>query len=77
VKKTYYRNKILLEKIGARMKKIREEKGISQEEMANELGFNQGYISKFESGQRNSSVSHVAAFAKMLNISVCSLFESE
>jgi transcriptional regulator with XRE-family HTH domain len=71
----YYRDDKFLKKFGANLKKIRNGTGISQEKLANELGFSQPHIVKIESGQVNTSISHVAAIAKALKVSVSSLFE--
>ena len=49
-------------------------KGISQEKLANELGFSQPHIVKIELGQVNTSISHIAAIAKALDISPAELF---
>jgi transcriptional regulator with XRE-family HTH domain len=71
----YYRDQKFLNKFGANLKKVRNSAGISQEALANELGFSQPHIVKIESGQVNTSISHVAAIAKVLKVPVSSLFE--
>ena len=71
----YYRDDKYLKKFGANLKKIRKEKGVSQEELANDLGFSQPYMVKVESGVVNPSISHVVAIAKRLKVSVSSLVE--
>lgn len=71
----YYRDEKFLKKFGANLKKVRKGKGISQEKLANELGFSQPHIVKIESGQVNTSISHVAAIARALKVAVSSLFE--
>lgn len=72
--KSYYKDEKFLKKFGANLKKRRMEKGISQEELANELGFSQPHIVKIELGRVNTSISHVAAFAKALGVSAADLF---
>jgi predicted transcriptional regulator len=71
----YYRDETYLKKFGANLKKIRKQTGISQEDLANELGFSQAYIAKVESGTVNLSLSHVVAIARRLDVSICSLVE--
>ncbi|MEI9809106.1 MAG: helix-turn-helix transcriptional regulator [Bacteroidota bacterium] len=71
----YYRDNKFLLQFGANLKKIRKEKGISQEKLGNELNFSQTHIARIESGKTNTSISHVAAFAKALGIPVTALFE--
>jgi transcriptional regulator with XRE-family HTH domain len=71
----YYRDEKFLKKFGANLKKVRKETGVSQEELANDLGFSQAYIPKVESGIVNLSILHIVAIAKRLKVSVCSLVE--
>ncbi len=71
----YYRDDKFLKKFGANLKKIRLEKGITQEKLANELNFSQSHIAKIESGKTDTSISHIAAFARELKIPVTILFE--
>lgn len=71
----YFRDDKFLKKFGANLKTIRKEKGVSQEDLANELGFSQPYLVKLEAGQVNCSISHVVAIAKKLKVSVASLIE--
>ncbi len=71
----YYRDDKYLKKFGANLKKIRKEKGVSQEELANDLGFSQPYVAKCESGTVNCSISHIVAIAKRLKVSVSALVE--
>jgi transcriptional regulator with XRE-family HTH domain len=71
----YYRDEKFLKKFGVNLKKIRKEKGISQEKLANELSFSQPHIVKIELGQVNTSICHAAAIAKALKVPVSSLFE--
>ena len=71
----YYRDEKYLKKFGANLKKIRKERGISQEDLANELGFSQPYIVKIESGQVNPSLSHVVAIAKNLKVTITALVD--
>ena len=40
-------------KIGARLKKLREDSNYTQGQIANYLGINQGQLSKIENGNRN------------------------
>lgn len=75
VKNHYYKDEKFLIKFGANLKKLRNEKGISQEEMANELGFGQPHIANIENGRVNTSISHAAAFARILKVPVSFLFE--
>lgn len=44
------------EKFGIRLKTLRKEKGLSQEELALKSGLNRPYISAIEKGKRNVSL---------------------
>jgi len=54
--------------LGENIKKIREEKGLSQEELANIAGFDRTYISLIERGKRNLSLLNLCRFAKALDL---------
>ena len=75
MKNSYYRDVKLIKEFGANLKRLRKAKGISQEEMSNELGFSQPHIAMIENGKVNTSISHAVAFARVLKISVSCLFE--
>ncbi|RYE59169.1 MAG: XRE family transcriptional regulator [Sphingobacteriales bacterium] len=57
------------------LKKIRKSKGVSQEELANDLGFSQAYIAKVESGKVNLSISHIVAISRRLNVPIATLVD--
>jgi XRE family transcriptional regulator, regulator of sulfur utilization len=56
--------------LGAAMKAIREDKGISQVQLAADTGFMQSWISETERGRRNPSWSNVVRLARGLGVSV-------
>lgn len=53
--------------IGKRIKEVREEKGISQKDLANFVGIKQPTLSALESGKAKST-SNIASFAKKLGV---------
>lgn len=57
-----------LQILGNNIKKIREQKGISQEELANMADFDRTYISLIERGKRNLSLLNLCRFAKALDL---------
>ena len=71
----YYRDEDFIKKFGARLKQIRTSKRISQEELANETGFEVSQISRIERGTQNTSISHVSAIAKALDVQPSELFK--
>jgi transcriptional regulator with XRE-family HTH domain len=64
-----------LEKLGSKIRQYRNEKKLSQEELAYLCGFDRTYISLVERGKRNLSFSNLCTFADSLNISLSELLE--
>ena len=60
---------------GRAIRHIREQKGISQEELALRCGLHRTYISDVERGERNIGLINIAAIAHGLNVSLVELFE--
>ena len=56
------------ENIGGKIRKLREEKGWSQSDLAAEMGLTYKYISKLETGDRNPSRATVAKLAVVLGV---------
>jgi len=55
--------------VGQNVRRIREKKGLTQEEFAERSGFSQQYISGLERGQRNPTVITVYELATALGVS--------
>lgn len=68
-------NKTIQQKFGNRVRKLRKDKGWSQEEFADECGLHRTYIGAIERGERNVSLNNIHAIAKALGISVKELFD--
>jgi len=66
-------NKHLIIAFGLKIKELRNKKGISQEELSFFTGFHRTYIGMIERGERNISLSNIAVFAKVFEISVAEL----
>lgn len=60
--------------VGKKLKKIRKEKGLSQEKLAWEVGLNRGYVGFIERGERNPSIPTLTKLAKALKVSLDELF---
>jgi transcriptional regulator with XRE-family HTH domain len=54
--------------LGRNIRRLRSEKGMSQEELALETGMKRSYVSDMERGTRNPSVKALARLAKALRI---------
>lgn len=55
--------------IGNKVRKLREKKGITQEDLALEAGLNRAYIGYIERGERNPSTETIYKIAKALKVS--------
>lgn len=62
-------------KIAHRIRKIRESKDLTQENMADELGITFGAYSKIERGETDPNASRLLQIAKILEVSVIDFFE--
>lgn len=65
-----------LKKFGNTIKKLRIEKGYSQEKLAEIAEFDRTYISLIERGKRNLSLLSICRFAKALNVKPQQLLEN-
>ncbi|MFH6995950.1 helix-turn-helix domain-containing protein [Flavobacterium sp. FlaQc-48] len=64
-----------MNKIGIRIKRIRIEKGFSQENMATELGLTQPSYARLEKEGAQISINRLINIAKILNTSVSDLID--
>lgn len=64
-----------LDALGRRIRKLREDKGISQERFAQECGLNRSYYGSAERGERNISVINIKKIAEALGVKLGELFE--
>ena len=63
-------------RLGARIQKLRQEKGLSQEELAFESGLHRTYISHLERGSRNITVSGLFKVAQGLGVHPSKILET-
>jgi len=61
--------------IGLRIKKIRTESKLTQEQVAWEAGIEPMQLSRIERGVINTSISHILAIAKAMNVKPSAIFE--
>ena len=67
----------LLRRVGTRIRKVREAKGLSQEALAHLANLDRSYVSGLERGEYNVSLLALAKLARVLNASVESLVATE
>lgn len=69
------KGKKVLRKFGKRVRKLRLERGLSQEEFALEANLARSYMGDIERGQRNVSLINMARIAGALQVSLSELCE--
>jgi len=63
------------EKFGIRLRTLRKEKGLSQEELALKSGLNRPYISAIEKGKRNVSLEVMEKLAEAMGVQIGELVD--
>ena len=67
----------LLRQVGQRIRNIRRNRGVSQEELADRAGLDRSYMSGIERGVRNVTVLKLHAVARALKVRVRELLPEE
>lgn len=70
----YKSMKPLTQKLGERLKQIRQKKGMSQGDIARILKVHRSYIGGIERGVRNPTIKNVEKIAKALGVPAVDLF---
>ena len=63
------------ERFGMRLKEIREQKGMTQEELAKRADVSRAYLSRLEMGRHDPPLSTVEKLAKALGVKAAKLIE--
>ena len=63
------------QKIGLRIRELRKQKGISQEDLAFKAGIDRTYMTSVENGKRNISIINIEKIVLALDESVESFFK--
>lgn len=61
--------------IGANIKKYRQMKDLSQDQLAAKAGMDRSYLAKIESGQRNFSLGVLESIANALKVGILDLMD--
>ncbi|MBS5909580.1 MAG: helix-turn-helix transcriptional regulator [Paenibacillus macerans] len=67
-------DKKVLKLVGARVRVLRKEKGLSQEALGEKGGFHFSYIGQVERGEKNVSLVNLAKIAEALEVNLIQLF---
>lgn len=62
-----------LQRLGARIKEMRQERGLSQEELSFEAGLDRSYVGGIERGERNITFRSLSLIAQALKTDVGTL----
>jgi len=65
-----------LRKVGARVKRLRDERGLSQQQLAARSGVNRVYLSGIERGIRNFTILHLTKIARALKVTPGSILDN-
>lgn len=65
----------LRQKFGNRVRDLRKELGLSQEELGFKANIHRTYIGAVERGEQNVSLDNIGRIAKVLKVSLSKLFE--
>jgi transcriptional regulator with XRE-family HTH domain len=60
--------------LGKRIRALRDERGWSQEQLAERAGIHRVYLGGIETGIRNPSLRHIASLARALDVRIADLF---
>lgn len=67
----------VLKQLGQRLRDLRVSQGLTQEELAAQVGFTRSYYTEVETGKRNISVINLINLSRCLGVSVGELFNLE
>jgi transcriptional regulator with XRE-family HTH domain len=65
------------QKVGERIKNLRNQNKISQEDLANRAGMARGFVSGVETGKRNITVETLGKILEVLGVSYNDFFNDE
>ena len=67
-------DQLFLEKLGSRIRILRLEIGLSQEQLSFECDLDRTYIGSVERGERNIATLNIRKISRALNVSISELF---
>jgi transcriptional regulator with XRE-family HTH domain len=65
----------MLQRLGRRIQTLRDERKMTQEELAAKAGLSRGYLARLETGRHDPSATTLAKIAKALRVPISSLFK--
>ena len=68
------REEMIQRDFGAKLRQLRQEKGLSQEKVALDAGMDRTYVNSVENGKRNISLCNIVKLAKALGTTAKAFF---
>lgn len=68
-------NTKILKNLGKKLKEVRLQNNLTQEELAEKIGIHPTYVGKLEAGKNNPSVMMIYKFSIALKIDIMNLFD--
>ncbi len=68
-------NTKILENLGKKLKEIRKNKGLTQEQLAEKVSIHPTYVGKLESGKNNVSIKMLFKISRALKVKLSDIFE--
>lgn len=65
---------VILVQFGCRIRQLRLERQLTQEQLAERTGFHHNYIGMIERGERNPALVNIEIFAKAFGLTISELF---
>ncbi len=69
------KNQMLIKYFGLKIKQLRTDRNMTQEKLSFATGFHRTYIGMIERGERNISLSNMATFARVFEVSISELLD--
>jgi transcriptional regulator with XRE-family HTH domain len=69
--------KTLLKDFGARLKRLREKRGLSQAELADMIGVHKSHMLRYEHGQTSPTAERIIALARVLRVTADALLRGD
>jgi transcriptional regulator with XRE-family HTH domain len=71
------KNSQILKRFGMRVRNLRKERGLSQEELAHRAGLHRTYIGMIERAEKNITIVNIEKISIALDVELIELFEGD
>ncbi len=67
----------MMKQFGEKLRTLREQRGLSQREVGDEIGLSRSYVNDLESGRRRPNAIHLLKIAKFFGVTTDVLMQDE